>query len=289
MTATLCAILVEEGKLDWNSTPAAVWPQFADKFHPDFRNLTLAQFLHHRAGLPSDTAIDDVWRAMRQFRGTPQSARLQLVQLALSKAPATPPDSRYVYSNSGYTIAGAMCEKVTGTPYEILIKQRLFDPLGMKSAGFGAPAAPNQPRGHNQSGKPVEPGPTADNPDAYSPSGRAHMSIADWGKFISLHLQGAKGNTKLLKKESFDFLHRPAEGEGLPYAGGWIVARRPWAGGVALSHAGTNNSWYCVTWLAPENGFAVLVACNSGNDNANQATDQAASALIQRYLETAPR
>jgi CubicO group peptidase (beta-lactamase class C family) len=286
MTATLCAVLVEEGKLKWNSTPADVWPQMKDKFHVDFRGVTLAHLLHHRAGIPSDTSPDDVWHAMRQFKGAPQAARLKLVEMALAKPPATPPGSKYVYTNSGYTIAGAMCEKVTGTPYETLIKQRLFDPLGMKSAGFGAPAQPNQPRGHGKSGTPVEPGPAADNPAAYSPSGRAHMSIEDWGKFITFHLQGAKGDTKLLKKSSYEVRHRPATGEGLPYAGGWIVARRPWAGGVALSHAGTNTSWYCVTWLAPEKGFAVLVACNSGKDGADKATDEVASTLIKSFLES---
>ena len=286
MTADLCAILVEQGRLKWDSTPAELWPNLKDKFHPDFRTVTLAQLLHHRAGIPSDTSPDDVWRAMRQFRGTPQAARLRLVELALAKPPATPPGSMHVYTNTGYTIAGTMCEKVTGTPYETLIKQRLFAPLGMKSVGFGAPAGANQPRGHGRSGTPVEPGPAADNPDAYSPSGRAHMSIEDWGKFVSFHLQGAKADTKLLKKSSFDFLHQPAQGEGLPYACGWIGAPRPWAGGVALSHAGTNTSWYAVTWLAPEKGFAVVVACNSGKDGADKATDEAASTLIKTYLES---
>jgi CubicO group peptidase (beta-lactamase class C family) len=286
MTATLCAILVEEGKLKWDSTPAQVWPNLKNKFHADFRGVTLAQLLHHRSGLPTDTSPDAVWFAMVQFKGTPRAARLKLVEMALTKAPATPPGSQYVYANSGYTIAGAMCEMVTGKAYEDLIKQRLFDPLGIKSAGFGAPTGVGQPRGHSIFGVPVEPGPGADNPDAYSPSGRAHMSIEDWGKFISLHLQGAKADTKLLKKSSFDFLHQPPKGEGLPYAGGWMVAKRPWAGGVALSHAGTNLRWYCVTWLAPEKGFAVLVACNTGKDGADKATDEVASALIKSYLES---
>jgi CubicO group peptidase (beta-lactamase class C family) len=284
MTATLCAMLVEEGKLKRESTPADVWPELKDKFHADFRNVTLAQFLHHRSGLATDTTPDGVWLAMGPFKGTPQAARLKLLEMALGQAPATPAGSKYVYSNSGFTIAGAMCEKVTGTAYETLIKERLFEPLGMKSAGFGAPTGADQPRGHSIFGAPVEPGPSADNPAAYSPSGRAHMSIEDWGKFISLHLRGAKADTALLKKKSFDWLHEPAGGEGTPYAGGWVVVKRPWAGGTALTHSGSNLRWFCVTWLAPGKGFAVLVACNTGKAGADQACDEASATLIRKYL-----
>src|SRR5688500_4331217 len=176
MTATLCAILVQEGKLKWESTPAEVWPNLKDKMHADFRGVTLMQLLQHRAGLPSDTAPEDVHRAMRQFRGTPQAARLKLVELALARPPATPPGSMYVYTNAGVTIAGAMCEKVANKPYEILIKERLFTPLGIKTAGFGAPPG-NQPRGHRKNGSVVEPGPAGDNPDAYSPFGRGRTAI----------------------------------------------------------------------------------------------------------------
>jgi CubicO group peptidase (beta-lactamase class C family) len=289
MTATLCAMLVEEGKLKWNSTPADVWPALKDKFHADFRGVTLAQFLHHRSGLPSDTSPEAVWLAMNQFKGAPQAGRLKLVELALSKAPAAPPGSKYVYANAGYTIAGAMCEKVTGTAYETLIKQRLFEPLGIKSAGFGAPAGAADPRGHSVFGVPVEPGPTADNPAPYSPSGRAHMSIEDWGKFVSLHLRGDSADTPLLKKESFTWLHEPSSGDDDAYACGWVVVKRPWAGGVALTHAGSNVRWFCVTWAAPRKGFAVLVACNTGKAGADKACDEVAAALIGKYLETAKR
>ena len=69
------------------------------------------------------------------------------------------------------------------------------------------------------------------------------------------------------------------------HAGGWIVAPRPWAGGAALTHTGTNTYWFSVAWLAPERGFAVLVACNTGADGAAKACDDAASALIQAYLK----
>ena len=46
MTATLIGVLVEEGKLRWDSTPAEVFPELAGQFTPEFRDTTLTQLLN---------------------------------------------------------------------------------------------------------------------------------------------------------------------------------------------------------------------------------------------------
>lgn len=43
--------------------------------------------------------------------------------------------------------------------------------------------------------------------------------------------------------------------------------------------------WFCVTWLAPERGFAVLVTSNVGGAEAERGTDEAALAVIQDWLK----
>ena len=52
-----------------------------------------------------------------------------------------------------------------------------------------------------------------------------------------------------------------------------------------LTHNGSNTMWFCVTWLAPEKGFAVLVTTNVGGDEAGKATDEAAAALIGEWTK----
>ena len=59
------------------------------------------------------------------------------------------------------------------------------------------------------------------------------------------------------------------------------MVERSWAGGTALNHAGSNTSWYAVIWLAPARNFAILVATNQGDKQAERACDQAASVLIR--------
>ena len=129
-----------------------------------------------------------------------------------------------------------------------------------------------QPRGHKADGTAVEVGPAADNPAGIGPGGIVHCSIADWGKFVGMHL-----TKKILKAETFEKLHRPVG----DYAMGWMVTRRPWAKGPVWTHAGTNTMWYAVVWASPEDNFAVLVMCNQGGDGAEKACDEAAGKLIQ--------
>jgi CubicO group peptidase (beta-lactamase class C family) len=117
---------------------------------------------------------------------------------------------------------------------------------------------------------------------AIGPAGIVHASVLDWAKFAALHLAGARGKAKLLKRESFRRLQTPPG--GADYAMGWIVTRREW-GGHVLTHAGSNTMWYAVVWMAPEKDFAVLVACNQGGDPAAKACDEAAWELIRDHLK----
>lgn len=272
MTATMIATLVEEGKLSWSTTVGAT---FGDvEMDAAWRRVTLEQLLTHRAGAPGDLAAQKaLWTRLWRRRGTPREQRMELVRGVLARPPEVSPGTRYVYSNAGYAIAGAMAERVTDTAWERLMRERLFEPLGMRSAGFGPPPG-NGPVGHREDGTPVGRGIGADNPPAIGPAGTVHASLGDWAKFVAFHLgQGPP----LLRPETRDRLHRP-EGK---YALGWVVTTRRWAGGTVLTHSGSNTMWYCVAWLAPRRGFAVLAAVNQGGDRGFGACDAAAAMLVR--------
>jgi CubicO group peptidase (beta-lactamase class C family) len=283
MTAFLCGILVDEGKLKWGQTLGETFPELKKSMHPQYQAVTLEQLLTHRGGAPGDLTKDELWGRLWQYRGTPPSARRLLLQGVTSKAPEAPPGEKYIYSNAGYAIAGHMAEKVTGKSWEDLMREKLFRPLGMTTAGFGPPGTParnDQPRGHKPDGSPVEPGPGADNPVAIGPAGIVHCSIGDWAKFAAANLPSAK--TKLVKPQTLEKLHTPVPGDS-NYAMGWIVVdNQPWAGGPALTHSGSNTMWMAVAWLAPGKDFAVLVACNQANA---EACNDAALALIADHFK----
>jgi CubicO group peptidase (beta-lactamase class C family) len=329
MTATLVAMFVEEGKLNWTTTLGELFADTVKPMHPAWEKVTLRQVLAHRAGLRFEPdGLAQVFnelvrgRPPRSRLGTLPQQRLEIARQALSRPPGIPPDTKYWYSNVGYVLAGAVLEQLTGRAWEELMRERLFQPLGISTGGFGA--LPNtvgtdkneQAWGHSPIlGKPVDPrSPAAELPLFYGPAGLAHATITDWAKFIALHLRGDPANphcqAALLKLDTFAELHGVAPtrtskgwvirglnflatGDAAPavtYCAGWLISTASWAKGTQpgdtgrrLWHGGSNGRWNCGVVIAPEIDFAVLVACNRGADMAAWKTRQTVKALIRAF------
>lgn len=139
------------------------------------------------------------------------------------------------------------------------MKKRLFDPLGMSTAGFGNPnksKSINQPWGHHKYlwkwWYPSE----AYYDEIIGPAGRVYCSIADWVKFLSLQLTG---ENPILERKYLDKLIEPVG----PYASGWIVEENDWAKGINLIHGGSNEIWYALVSVTPKLDRAFVVATNS--------------------------
>ena len=60
------------------------------------------------------------------------------------------------------------------------------------------------------------------------------------------------------------------------------MCERDWAGGVALTHSGSNLCNYCTVWAAPSLGLALMAACNASPPGAHEAVDRAIQALLKR-------
>ena len=286
MTATLLAMLVEQGKLSWTMTLAQCLPELAGTMDPAYRDVTLEQLLAHRAGFTDDSWPNgETFLSLHNWQGSPAEQRWRYAQMILREPPEKSHPGNFLYSNRSYAIAGVIAERITGTPWEELIANWIFAPLDMDTCGFGpmgTAGSVDQPWQHVMQGgqhQAIEPGPLSDNPVVIAPAGLVHCSIGDWAKFIQANLRGEKGETGILKPESFRKLHTATYGE---YGFGWIVTERSW-GGRVLTHAGSNNQNFAVVWMAPVRDFAVLVATNQGGDKAAEACDKAASMLISNY------
>jgi len=323
MTATLVAMLVEEGKLNWTTTLGELFADTVKPMHPAWEKVTLRQVLAHRASLRNEPdglgVFNEMVRPPRARLGTLPQQRLEIARQALSRPPGIPPDTKYWYSNVGYVLAGAVLEQLTGRAWEELMRERLFQLLGISTGGFGAPGTADkteQAWGHSELlGKPLDPrSPAAEIPLFNGPAGLAHMTVTDWAKFIALHLRGDPANphcqAALLKLGTFAEMHAVAPattskgwvirglnflatGDAAPavtYCAGWLISTASWAKGTQpgdtgrrLWHAGSNGRWNCGVVIAPEIDFAVLVACNRGIAIAGWKTRQAVKALIRAF------
>ena len=233
------------------------------------------QLLDETAGFPPN--LD--WWAIDRTGGSLISQRRLAVEQAVSVAPADATRSGYLYSNLGYVVLGAVLEKKTGQAWEDLMRTRLFERLGMASAGFGPPGTKglvDAPWGHRVTDGRVEPSQT-DNPPIFGPAGTVHCSISDWARFVSLFLQS--GSQTLLSPRTLWTLITPAP--GLDYAGGWLVTSRDWGGGTVMTMTGRNTYWVSVVWVAPRRNFAILVSTNIGNDRFVKMSDDVVEKILQ--------
>ena len=190
------------------------------------------------------------------------------------------------YSNAGYIIAGAMLERITGKAWEEFMREKLFVPLGMKTAGFGPAATEHQtdqPWGHIRLGDKYVPR-YGDNHRALGPAGTVHCSIGDYLKFAALHASMGSRPPGILTATLCEKLHEPAKSD---YAMGWGVHERSWARGHAITHAGSNTMNHFVVWAAPKTDFALAVATNAAGDKVPQFLDRVAGQLVKNYSGTA--
>ncbi len=281
MTATLAAIHVNEQLITWDSTVEEIFKGV--HIHDDYKKTTLKQLLSNTGGCPTDVE-GQLWSELWQNKGSTRQQRMQLVVGTLKRPPRYIPGAGHEYSNTGFSIAGAMLERVAKKPYEVLMQEKLFKPLGMSSAGFRAPASRgqiDQPYGHNPA--PVDPEPRGDNPRCIAPAGAVHCSLADWVKFSQLHMNATQH--PLLNEADLKLLQTTVSKEDY-YAMGWGVGYRPWTRSEVLSHLGSNTMFYSSILVVPQEKFALLIATNIGGEVGEQACKKTEELLLKKFARS---
>ncbi len=265
ITATMIARLIESGQMDWNETIGARFPDAP--IHESWKTATLRQLLTHTSGAPANLSLALRFKQPAIGKESTQ-ARRDAVMSILATEPLFKPGEKHAYSNVGYTIAGAMAEQATGQTWDELVRQHVFEPLELASAGFGPPTSSDenleQPRGHRQillmktalDDK-------ADNTFIIGPAGIVHMSLQDLCTYAQDHMQGEQGQGKLLSAESYKMLHTP---ELDNYACGWVKFETNKKIPSALYwHNGSNTMWYALVVFLPEKNMVVAVTSNDGD------------------------
>lgn len=276
MTAMLYGRLVEDGLARWGATLPELFPDM--EVEAAWTDTTIEDLMTHRAGLADAAVLDLPTRAAGFSDPRPvDEQRTDLARRALTRPPTGEPGV-FAYGNLNYILVGAAIERLTGTTWEDAMRARLFQPLGITSAGFGAPAG-DQPRGHMTLGGPVPVAPDqagSDNPPMMGPAATVHMTLEDYGRFLVLFLTDGGG---FVTPETFARLTTPPE--GADYALGWAVAANsPLTGGPMLAHEGSNTLWHVTAIVAPARGLAAVAASND-HGRGGAATRGLAGRLIR--------
>lgn len=284
-TSTLAAVLVERGVIDWSTTIGQTWPD--QSFDPGFQNVTLKQLLAHTGGLQGDLSNGPEWISFFAERSSPQKERARMCESLLSKAPQGTVGN-HSYSNLGYVVAAAMLETRGRQPFEQLMRQNVFKPLGMSNTEFYSAKKINGTSGpllwgHNGSGSAVKPGAIgSENPSVYAGCGTIRTTIGDWAKYVAWHLN-EKAVPVLQLDDTMRKLHHDGVNRGIPgqaYGCGWIQFQSKF--GHTLQHAGSNTNQFSLVWVMPEAKRATIVMTNTHEPQAFSACDAATAVLMSR-------
>ncbi len=176
--ATAASVLVNEGKISWDTTITSVLPNITFSNARYGKQLTLRHALSQSSGLPRHTYSHFI-DANKSYADS--VARLRYVNFVC------PPGKCFAYQNVMYSLSGDMIKKKSGMSFEQYTEEKIFDPLGMRSASYGLNsynASPNRAAPHVNNGKRWIPTAVTGNWYRVAPAAGVNASIVDMSRFL---------------------------------------------------------------------------------------------------------
>ena len=283
-TCAALAILVDEGKLDWDLPVRKYLPELRLADQVVAERITARDLVTHRSGLPRH---DLFW-----YSGVRSRADLlaSLEHLEFSKDFRT----TYQYNNLMYMVAGCLIERITGIAWEDFVRARLLDPLGMAAAVTSLAAAratadharpyvekPEQaPEGvawapsSEELGEPVIAVPYFEFMDGINPAGGILAGAAEMANWVALNLaKGKRGETRIVSEAQIEQMQLPHMATPAPqkypelpplggYGLGWALYS--YRGYRVVSHGGAIDGFSTLVALLPEANAGLVVLSNLG-------------------------
>jgi CubicO group peptidase (beta-lactamase class C family) len=249
VTATVM-LMHEEDKIGLDDPIHAYLPYLPS----EWVGVTVSQLMNHTSGIPDYEEIRtyDVYR----YRLTPED----VIRIAHSRPMDFEPGTGRYYSNTGYFLLSMIVERIEGQPLGKVLKNRIFDPLGMDQTRLADPEAiiPNRAAGYwvNKAGELINRNPT----ETSSTLGAGGLlssvyDLATWDEALY-------GND-FLSAESKADLWTPAilpNGDNTEYGFGWRLT--PYYGFPSQSHSGQVAGFNTNFSRFPEQEIAVIVFMN---------------------------
>lgn len=262
----LTGIFVQDTLLNWNDSIAHYLPNFALKTEDDTKNLTIKNVLSHTTGLPYHAYTN-----MVEERSSLDSMLSWLKNINLSSRVG----ESYSYQNVAYSLIGEVIRSKTGVPYEAQMMQRVFLPLGMKTASIDYASIiqnENVAKPHKRSRGNWVPATITDTYYNVAPAGGVNASISDMAQWM-IALLGNREDviskdilnqlyTPIIKAPSknrnYGRMHRLSNSY---YGLGWRVLHYP--NDTLIYHGGFVNGYRSEVAVNPKAKIAVCILANA--------------------------
>jgi CubicO group peptidase (beta-lactamase class C family) len=276
-TTTGLGILVDEGKAGWDDKVRKHVPYFRLSDPLADRDVRLRDLLCHRTGLGPHLLL--WYRApWSQEEIVRRAGRLPLDK---------PFRTAFQYQSTMFNAAGAAVASAAKMPWDVFVRKRLLDPIGMRDTVFTTPAAlksadratPHHFDTDGQVG--VMPRYPLTVPD---PAGSVHSSARDLAKWLLFHLgDGSAGGRRIVSAAALAETHSPQMVARIPadqkaqfpdtvqlsYGLGWVVFDR--RGHPLIGHGGAIDGFRTYLVMAPKEKLGIAVLSNLDQTHMNLA------------------
>ena len=262
------ALLIDDGKLNWDDKVINYLPEFQLKDSYLTREITIRDLLTHRTGLGN---ADYLW-SMMTISSDSALYKMREVDASYSLR------SSFIYQNLMYLAAGKVLEEVSGKSWGEFLKERIFLPLEMHdtySLLEQVKPIENKADAHYEiDGNIIKIDQmSADN---IGPAGSMWSSINDIGKWIQFLLnKGVKDGNQLISTTNFQELFKPQQivpvNQFYPtqqitkpnwttYGLGWF--QHDYRGKMVQFHTGSLAGMVAIAGMIPEENIGVYVMGN---------------------------
>ncbi len=253
-TAAAIMKLWDEGKLQ----PGDTIDQYFENVPEDKRLMTIHHLLTHTAGMRDVFGGD--YEVME---------RDEFVKRALEGSLKRPVGERYMYSNAGYSLLGAIIEKVSGMGFEEYLRKSFFEPLNMAQTGYVLPQwdksklAVGYVEGKRW-GTPMDHLWADDGPYwNLRCNGGILSTVADMSTW-----HAALSTDRVLSERARERMFTPFADEGggrSHYGYGWSVVKSSY-GGTLITHNGGNGIFFADCYRYIDNDVFVVVMTNAAEE-----------------------
>jgi len=259
-TSTLVGMLVDEGKMDWDDPVSKYMPYFQMDAESDNESteVTLRDVLSHRTG----------FTRMGLLFASGQIPREEVLLDATKAEPYVPFREKFYYSNVMYMSAGVAAGKADGTDWDTLVKDRIFEPLGMDSTTTSVTQVEKDSRlasGYlwDEDLQAYEYRPMR-NMDNIGPAGAINSNVLDMAEWLRLQLgRGEYEGRRLISEKNLreTWTTQIDITESVGYGMGWII--REWEGQPIIEHGGNVDGFSAQVAMLPESNLGFVLLTNA--------------------------
>jgi CubicO group peptidase (beta-lactamase class C family) len=278
-TAASILLLAQEGKLSLDDPVRKYIPELPDFGTP----VTIRELLHHTSGLRDqwDLLVLSGWR-LSEDRVTDGDV---LSVVSHQRALNFPPNTRFLYSNTGFTLLAQIVARVSGESFRHFTTERIFEPLGMKSTHFRDDfdeIVKNMAYGYDPAGDTFRLSVTN-----YDTVGATSLlttveDLALWDENFYTPRVGGQGLVQQLLERG-----KLNDGTQIDYAAGLVVTQ--YRGLNVVDHGGADAGYRSDMIRFPDQHFSVACLCNLSSANPSDLAQKVADVYLGPLMQPEQR